>query len=92
MPNLFQIKGYHIYFWSNENDEPLHIHISEGQPSKNATKVWLTSKGGTIVANNNSKIPQNKLNDLLEAVQAQFFYICQRWMSAFKVEKIKFYC
>ncbi len=91
VPNLFRIKGYYIYFWSNENDEPVHVHISEGQPTENATKIWLTSKGGCIVAHNKSKIPQAKLNDLLDAIQAQFFYICQKWTSAFKSE-VKFYC
>jgi hypothetical protein len=92
VPNLFAIKGYQIYLWSNENNEPIHVHISAGQPMPNATKIWLTSKGGCVVAHNKSQIPQNKLNDLLEAIQAQFFYICQRWMKAFAVETIKFYC
>lgn len=92
MPNLFSIKGYQIYFWSNENNEPIHVHISEGQPTPNATKIWLTSKGGCVVAHNKSQIPQNKLNDLLEAIQAQFFYICQRWMKAFSTDVINFYC
>ena len=92
MPSLFKIKGFCIYFWSNENDEPIHVHICEGQPEPNATKIWLTSKGGCIIAHNKSRIPESKLNDILEAIQAQFFYICQKWKSAFKVEKIKFYC
>ena len=35
LPNLFEISGYKIFFWSNENFEPIHIHISKGKPSKN---------------------------------------------------------
>ncbi|MDE5577502.1 MAG: DUF4160 domain-containing protein, partial [Oscillospiraceae bacterium] len=27
MPNLFTVCGYKIYFWANENDEPIHVHI-----------------------------------------------------------------
>lgn len=49
MPNLFAIKGYQIYFWSKENDEPIHVHISEGQPTPNATKIMLSSKGGGVL-------------------------------------------
>ena len=45
MPNLFTILGYKVYFWSNENDEPIHVHISKGIPSKNAAKIWLTRNG-----------------------------------------------
>ena len=22
--------GYHIYFWANENGEPVHVHIAKG--------------------------------------------------------------
>lgn len=92
MPNLFRVGGYLVYFWSNEYLEPIHIHISEGRPLENATKIWLTSKGGCIVANNNSKIPQKHLNDIMEVVEAQFFFICRKWKEHFKTDEIKFYC
>ena len=29
VPNLFAIEGYQIYFWSNENNEPIHVHITD---------------------------------------------------------------
>ncbi|ADB47066.1 DUF4160 domain-containing protein [Acidaminococcus fermentans] len=49
MPQLFRIGPYLIYFWSNENNpvEPVHVHIAEGKPSPNATKVWITESGGS---------------------------------------------
>ncbi|MEG1947917.1 MAG: DUF4160 domain-containing protein, partial [Lachnospiraceae bacterium] len=25
------IAGYKIFFWSNENNEPIHIHIAKGK-------------------------------------------------------------
>ena len=42
LPNIFELYGYKVYFWSNENNEPVHVHISKGSPQGNATKVWLT--------------------------------------------------
>ena len=92
MPSLFQIGGYKVFFWSNENNEPIHVHIAKGKPTSNATKVWITSLGGGIVANNNSKIPQNELNELLEVISAQFFMICDAWKKHFLIEDVKFYC
>ena len=58
MPQVFKIGSYWIYFWTNENEplEPVHVHISEGKPVPNATKVWITAAGKTLLANNNSKI------------------------------------
>lgn len=27
MPKLFVIDGYQISIWSNENGEPIHVHV-----------------------------------------------------------------
>jgi len=45
MPSILEISGYKIYFWSNESYEPIHVHISKGNPTANTTKVWLTKSG-----------------------------------------------
>ena len=92
MPSLFRVGSYLVYFWSNENDEPIHVHIGKGKPTPNTTKIWITAKGGCIVANNKSRIPRNELGALLEIISAQFFAICDEWKSHLHVEEIKFYC
>ncbi|MFI3231372.1 MAG: DUF4160 domain-containing protein [bacterium] len=43
MPKLYVINGYQISIWSNENGEPIHIHISKRKPTPNSTKVWICS-------------------------------------------------
>ena len=92
MPNLFTISGYKVYFWANELNEPIHVHVSKGQPTANATKIWLTRSGGCIVASNGSKISQKELNELMEFISAQFFYICSEWKRFFVTDEISFYC
>lgn len=92
LPKLFTVSGYIVYFWSNEEGEPIHVHISKGKPSPNATKIWLTKTGGCIVANNGSKIPNRELNELMEFISAQFFLICAKWKQFFVVDTISFYC
>ena len=76
MPNVLRIGGYLVYFWTNENLEPIHVHISEGKPTENATKIWLAKAGGAVVASNGSRIPTNKLNKILEVIIDNHFYIC----------------
>lgn len=41
MPQVFKIGSYWVYFWANENEplEPVHVHVSQGAPSSNATKI-----------------------------------------------------
>ena len=38
MPTVFTINGYRFFFFSNENREPLHVHIEKAE--KHA-KYWL---------------------------------------------------
>lgn len=51
MPQIFRIGSYIVYFWSNENNplEPVHVHIAEGRASANATKVWITGSGKSVI-------------------------------------------
>ena len=94
MPQILRIGPYSIYFWSNEGDplEPIHVHVSKGKPTPNATKIWLTKSGGCILASNGSKISNKELNELMEFISAQFFLICAKWKQAFVTDEIKFYC
>ncbi len=92
MPNLFTVSGYKIYFWSDEGDEPIHVHISKGRPSPGSTKIWLTKTGGCILANNAGRIPDNELNELMDFISAQFFLICAAWKKFYVTDEINFYC
>ena len=88
MPQVFKLGSYWVYFWTNENNpvEPVHVHISEGKPGSNATKIWITKDGKCSLANNNSKIPLVILNKL----EAGSFEIIKKWEEYFHT--IQFYC
>ena len=92
MPQLFRIGKYIVYFWSNENRplEPVHVHIAEGEPVQNATKVWITQDGHSLLCNNNSKIARQDLKLLLRMIEANSKMIIEKWSEHF--ETISFYC
>ena len=92
MPRIFKIGPYLVYFWSNETEplEPIHVHVSEGFPSENSTKIWITQKGKCLLCNNNSHIPLRKLNQIIEIIEARSNEIIQKWYSYFK--EIHYYC
>ena len=92
MPNLFKIQGYTVFFWSNENAEPIHVHVCKGKPSPNATKIWLTRSGGCVLASNGSRIPDKTLKELMDIISAQYFFICAEWKEHFVGNEIRFYC
>ena len=92
LPKIFKYGRYSIFFWSNENDEPVHVHIAIGNMTSNATKIWLTSAGGCLLAHNKSRIPQKNLNNLLKVIQIEHPVILEKWKSYFDTDDIKFYC
>ncbi|MEK7719053.1 MAG: DUF4160 domain-containing protein [Bacteroidota bacterium] len=38
MPTILLIAGWRLYFWANENNEPIHIHAEKGDME---CKFWL---------------------------------------------------
>ena len=92
MPQIFKIGSYLVYFWSNENEplEPIHVHVSEGAPYENATKIWLTQSGRCLLCHNNSHIPNKKLRDIMDIIAARHSDIENKWLMYFK--KIRYYC
>ena len=38
MPTVLRVRGYRFKFYSNENDEPAHVHITKGDAN---AKYWL---------------------------------------------------
>ena len=92
MPQLFKIGSYVIYFWSNESNplEPIHIHIAEGKPKQDATKIWITESGHCILANNKSQIPSELLKKFMRLIEANSESIKAKWLEMF--DEISYYC
>lgn len=89
MPSLFLIFVYKIYFWANEGNEPVHVHVSKGKPSPSVTKIWITRAGGTIVVNS-SRIPKKDLAKIEAFVQSNAVNIVNAWNNVFN--RISYYC
>ena len=85
MPELFRIYGYKIYFWSNENAEPVHVHIAKGKPEANATKLWILSNGEILLCHNKSRIPKRDLTEVSRVVSRNTEVIVQKWCDYFGV-------
>jgi len=66
------------------------VHISQGKPEKNATKVWLTKSGGCVLAHNGSKIPAHVLLNIMDIIETRHAYVVMRWQSKFG--EASYYC
>lgn len=92
MPQVFRIGPYWIYFWANEGrpGEPVHVHASEGKPSENATKIWITASGKCLLAHNNSNIPSKALRNIMRIIEARSNEVIQKWITFFG--EATYYC
>ena len=92
MPQIFKVGGYVIYFWINENNplEPIHVHVSEGKPSPDATKIWITRSGRCLLQNNHSNIPEKQLRTIMRIIESRSFEVIRKWKEAFG--EVSYYC
>lgn len=92
MPQVFKVGSYWVYFWANENDplEPIHVHVSQGTPTGNATKIWITKSGGCYLEHNNSKIPERVLRNIMDVIEARSDEVISKWVDFFG--QIQYYC
>ena len=86
LPILFELYGYKIFFWSNEGNEPVHVHVAKRKQSAHATKIWLPPESNPVVANNNSRIPRKDLNRILKAIALERNNIVAAWYDYFNRE------
>jgi hypothetical protein len=38
MPTLLRLNGFRFFFYSNENNEPIHVHVNKADANG---KIWL---------------------------------------------------
>lgn len=79
---LLDFLGYSFFFWSNENNEPPHIHVCKGSQTSNATKFWLTPEGIELV-HNKSQIPPNDLKKIGRYIMQNRARVLAAWFDYF---------
>lgn len=86
---LFKVSVYQLYLL-RDNNEPVNVHISKDGMTKDATKIWISSRYGALVCHNNSKISSTKIFLLRRFIEAFAKKIVKVWEKNFG--EVKFYC
>jgi hypothetical protein len=92
MPQVIKVGAYVVFFWLDESRpiEPVHVHVAEGVPRANATKIWLTQSGKTILATRHTEIAAVELRKLLRIIEANADLIREKWLEYFG--EIRYFC
>jgi hypothetical protein len=77
MPTVLRIDGYRFFFYSNENNEPAHIHVEKGDAEG---KIWLEPLMSVAYFKSFNTREQN---DILEIVEKNFQIFIQKWYEYF---------
>jgi hypothetical protein len=77
MPTLLLIKGFRFFFYSNENNEPAHVHVTKGSAEG---KIWLEPNLRIAYMNGFSTAEQR---DIFNIVNANFESLKEKWYEFF---------
>lgn len=92
MPQVFRIGPYLVFFWMNEGDplEPIHVHVCQGVPNADATKIWITRTGKCYLSHNHSRIPKQILRNIMRIIEGRNDEIVKKWLATF--DQISYFC
>lgn len=76
MPTVLRIGAYRFFFYSNENSEPVHIHV---QRERMLAKFWLKP----IILASSVGFSAQELTKLLGLVEANQSFFLEAWNEFF---------
>lgn len=77
MPTLLLLNGIRFFFYSNENDEPIHVHVTKGNANG---KIWLEP---SIEIEYLFGFSNSEQKDIIENVQANSENFKKKWNEYF---------
>lgn len=78
MPTVFEINGYRFFFYSNENNEPIHIHVSKAGAE---AKYWIEPEPEEVYSYG-FKVKERK--EIKQLVKDNTGIITKSWNEYFK--------
>lgn len=91
MPNYFKFKNFTLYFYAGDGVEPIHVHVTEGRPSKSSIKFWLLKNRKCRLAYNKTDIKGKDIKLLEQFIEINFDRICDIWKSFFNLDSVDFH-
>jgi hypothetical protein len=80
MPTVFRYQGYRFFFFSNEGQEPPHIHVEKAE---GVAKFWLHPDVELAKAR---RFRKKDVTWLLEVVKQQQEFFLEQWDEHFEDE------
>jgi hypothetical protein len=81
MPTILLIAGWRIFFYSNENHEPIHIHAEKADME---IKFWIDIENFEIKEAFSFNFSPQAKREIKKIIYEHFEYIVSEWYKFFK--------
>jgi len=78
MPTIFLYNGWRFFFYSEEGNEPIHIHCKKGDAD---AKYWLTSEEFLITEARSKNLSPADKRLVRKIISENFDYFVTEWNS-----------
>jgi hypothetical protein len=78
MPRVLYLKGYEFFFYSNEGNEPMHIHVGKAE---GIDKIWLEPE---VKINYMYDLSPKEEREIMEIVRENLELLKKSWNEYFK--------
>jgi len=85
MPTVLFILGWRLYFWSNENTEPIHIHAVKGEME---CKYYLDIDNFEINEAFCHNLTKQAKREIKKIIYEHFDYIVAEWNNHFNQNQL----
>ena len=81
MPTILAIAGWRLFFYSNENHEPIHIHAEKAEME---IKFWIDVENFEIQEAFAYNFTAQARREIKKIIYEHFDYIVSEWNKYFK--------
>ena len=76
MPTILFINGWRFFFYSNEGNEPIHIHV---QKAEMEAKYWIFAEGYEIKEAFSYNLSSKDKREVKKLIYLNLGYIIEKW-------------
>ena len=81
MPTILYIFGWRLFFYSNENNEPIHVHAEKGDME---CKFWILADEVEIKEAFSYNLTPSSKKEIKKIIYQHFDLIVDAWNNYFK--------
>ena len=77
MPTVLFTHGFRFYFYSNEGDEPIHVHVEKGEGNG---KIWLEPNIDIVYMHD---FTNKEINQIIRIIEEEIVTLRNKWNEHF---------